>query len=474
MNQEWKNSMRLRVDMNNMFDDYVGSGNGIAAGDVEALIPALKAAQKSLQAARGTGMLGWMTMPYEQEEIVADILDAAAEIQANFDTFVVLGIGGSALGPTAIQYALNHMRWNELPKEKRNGKPRLYVEDNVDPERLAALFDIIDLKTTAFNVISKSGATSETMSQFLIIRDALIREVGDDWAKHIYATTDAARGNLIKIVKAENMRMFVIPDGVGGRFSEICPVGLLPAAVCGIDIRAMLEGCAFMDEICKNDDLFQNPAMLGAAAKFAAMRKGKNISVVMPYVDCLKYMADWYAQLWAESLGKKFDRNGKIVREGQTPVKSLGVTDQHSQVQLYAEGPHDKFITFIGVDRYRNVMPIPGAYEDIPDISFLGGHTQNELIQAEQTATEFALLKQEQMNRTITLPEVNAFTIGELMYYFMMETAYTGELLNIDAYNQPGVEEGKNATYALLGRPGYEAKRAEIEARPAKSDRWII
>lgn len=474
MNQEWKNSMRLRVDMNNMFDDYVGSGNGIAAGDVEALIPALKAAQKSLQAARGTGMLGWMTMPYEQEEIVADILDAAAEIQANFDTFVVLGIGGSALGPTAIQYALNHMRWNELPKEKRNGKPRLYVEDNVDPERLAALFDIIDLKTTAFNVISKSGATSETMSQFLIIRDALIREVGDDWAKHIYATTDAARGNLIKIVKAENMRMFVIPDGVGGRFSEICPVGLLPAAVCGIDIRAMLEGCAFMDEICKNDDLFQNPAMLGAAAKFAAMRKGKNISVVMPYVDCLKYMADWYAQLWAESLGKKFDRNGKIVREGQTPVKSLGVTDQHSQVQLYAEGPHDKFITFIGVDRYRNVMPIPSAYEDIPDISFLGGHTQNELIQAEQTATEFALLKQEQMNRTITLPEVNAFTIGELMYYFMMETAYTGELLNIDAYNQPGVEEGKNATYALLGRPGYEAKRAEIEARPAKSDRWII
>lgn len=474
MEKEWKDSMRLRVDMNNMFDDYVGSGNGITAGDVEALIPTLQDAQKTLQAARGTGMLGWMTMPYEQEEIVTDILDAAKEIQSGFDTFVVLGIGGSALGPTAIQYALNHMRWNELPKEKRNGYPRLYVEDNVDPERLAALFDIIDLKTTAFNVISKSGATSETMSQFLIIRDALIREVGDDWAKHIYATTDAARGNLIKIANAEGMRKFVIPDGVGGRFSEICPVGLLPAAVCGIDIRAMLEGCAYMDEICKNDDLFQNPAMLGAAAKFAAMRKGKNISVVMPYVDCLKYMADWYAQLWAESLGKKFDKNGNIVREGQTPVKSLGVTDQHSQVQLYAEGPHDKFITFIGVDQYRNVMPIPGAYPEIPDISFLGGHTQNELIKAEQTATEFALLKQEQMNRTITLPEVNAFTIGELMYYFMMETAYAGELMNIDAYNQPGVEEGKNATYALLGRPGYEEKRAEIEARPAKSDRWII
>lgn len=474
MTDQAKASMRLRVDMNNMFDEYVGAGNGLTEAEINELIPALSAAHDTLQANRGTGMTGWMTMPYEQEEIVADILDAAEEIKNNFDAFVVLGIGGSALGPTAIQFALNHMRWNELPKEKRNGFPKLYVEDNVDPERLEALFDVIDLKKTAFNVISKSGATSETMSQFLIIRDRLMKEVGDDWARHIYATTDAARGNLIKIVKQEGMRMFVIPDGVGGRFSEICPVGLLPAAVCGIDIRAMLEGCAYMDELCKVNDIEKNPAMLGAAAKYAAMMKGRNISVMMPYVDSLKYMADWYAQLWAESLGKKFDREGNEVRTGQTPVKSLGVTDQHSQVQLYAEGPHDKFITFIGVDNYRTVMPIPEGYDDIPDVSFLGGHTQNELIAAEQTATEFALLKQNQMNRTITLPEVNAFTVGELMYYFMMETAYCGELLNIDAYNQPGVEEGKNATYALLGRPGYEEKRAEIEARPAKNPRWII
>ena len=397
--QQWKESMRLRVDMNNMFDEFVGEGHGITADDVAGLEGRLHDAHEAIQAARGKGMMGWMVMPYDQEEIVADILDAAREIRENFDTFVVLGIGGSALGPTAIQFALNHMRWNELPKEKRNGYPRLYVEDNVDPERLAALFDVIDLKTTAFNVISKSGATSETMS---------------------------------------------------------------------------LEGCAYMDEICRVNDISKNPAMLGAAAKYAAMHKGKNISVIMPYVDSLKYMADWYAQLWAESLGKKFDRQGNEVRVGQTPVKSLGVTDQHSQVQLYAEGPRDKFVTFVGVDRYRTVMPIPGAYDDIPDVSFLGGHTQNELICAEQLATEFALLKQGKMNRTITLPEVNAFTIGELMYYFMMETAYCGELLNINAYDQPGVEEGKNATYALLGRPGYEEKRAEIQARPAKDPRWII
>lgn len=474
MRDAWRKEMRIRLDLNNMFDTYVGQGHGITMEDVNALVPRLADAHAAIVKNRGVDMMGWMDMPYVQDDIVRDMIDTAESIRGKFDAFVVLGIGGSALGPIAIQFALNHMNWNELSAEKRNGYPKFYVEDNVDPERLTSLFEIIDVEKTAFNVITKSGATSETMSQYLIIRDKLMEKLGKNYADHLYFTTDAAKGNLIKIAEAEGIKRFTIPDGVGGRFSEICPVGLFPAAVCGIDIKVILAGCAYMDEICKNPDIRQNPGMFGAATKYAAMQKGKNISVCMPYVDCLKYMGDWYAQLWAESLGKKFDRQGNVVNVGQTPVKSLGVTDQHSQVQLYAEGPFDKFITFIGVDRYRVEMPIPHGYEDIPDVAFLGGHTQNELIRAEQLATEFALLKQGKMNRTITLPEVNAFTIGELMYMFMMEVAYCGELMNIDAYDQPGVEEGKNATYALLGRPGYEAKRAEIESRPAKDASLII
>lgn len=465
---------RIKVDLNNMFDQYVGEGRGIAPEDIRALLPRLSSAHEAIQNKRGQGMLGWMDMPYVQEDEIADMLETAEKIKDEFDAFVVLGIGGSALGPIAIQYALNHMRWNELTKEQRGGYPKFYVEDNVDPERLAGLFDILDLQKTAVNVVSKSGATSETMSQFLIIVEALKKAVGDDYPRHIFATTDEAKGNLIKIARQEGIKTFTIPDGVGGRFSEICPVGLFPAAVCGIDIRQMLAGCAFMDEICKDADIHKNPGMFGAAAMYAAMQKGKNISVIMPYADSLKYMADWYAQLWAESLGKKFDRQGNVVNVGQTPVKALGVTDQHSQVQLYAEGPFDKVMTFLGVDKYRLEMPIPHGYEDIPDIAFLGGHTQNELIAAEQLATEFALLKQGKMNRTITLPQVNAHTIGQLMYLFMMEVAYCGELLDIDAYDQPGVEEGKNATYALLGRPGYEEKKAEIDSRPARKPEFIL
>ena len=229
-----------------------------------------------------------------------------------------------------------------------------------------------------------------------------------------------------------------------------------------------------MDEICKEEDVYKNPAYMAATLQYLAMKDGKNISVMMPYADSLKYMADWYAQLWAESLGKRYNQYGEEVFAGQTPVKALGVTDQHSQIQLYTEGPFDKVVTFLGVERYRTSMLISRGFEDIPAVSFLGGHTLNELIHAEQAATEYALLKAKRLNRTITLPEVNAFTVGQLLYFMEVETAFAGELMEINAFDQPGVEEGKNATYALLGRPGYEQKKAELDARPRKKNEYII
>ena len=397
----------------------------------------------------------WMDLPYSQDDVVNDIKKTADEIKFKFDNFVVLGIGGSALGPIAVQQALNHIYYNDLSKEARNGCPRLYVIDNVDPERMAALFDVIDIEKTMFNVITKSGSTSETMSQYLLVRDMLIEKLGDNYVNNIIVTTDAEKGNLAKICKVEKFKKFIVPDGVGGRFSELCPVGLLPAAVCGIDIDDMLKGAAHMDEICKEKNLYKNPAAMFAVQQVIAMNRGKNISVMMPYADSLKYIADWYAQLWAESLGKKYDNDGVVVNKGQTPVKSIGVTDQHSQVQLYTEGPSDKVITFIGVGNYRTRVEIPGGYDDIPSLSFLKGHTFNELILTEQSATEYAINASQKWSRTITLSKLNANTLGQLLYFFEMETAFAGELLNINAYDQPGVEEGKNATYALMGRKGY-------------------
>ena len=468
-----KSEQKIRFDYNNMMSDYVGSETGITEKELSTSKKIAEEAFISVKNGRGKNMMGWTELAYNQTEVVNDIIETAKYIRKNFDHFVVLGIGGSALGPMALFQALCHLRYNELPKKKRGG-PKFYVEDNVDPERMSALFDVIDLDKTMFNVITKSGSTSETMTQYLIIMDLLKAKFGDKASEHIIATTSENKGNLIKIAKQEGFKTFYIPDGVGGRFSELCPVGLLPAAVLKINIKDLLAGAKAMDKRCSSKTASKNPALMAALLQYLAMKKGNNISVMMPYADSLKLMADWYAQLWGESLGKSVNLNGEKVNVGQTPVKALGVTDQHSQVQLYTEGPYDKVITLIGVDAYRKTVTISDGCADIPAVNFLCGHTMNELISAEMSATEYALTRSHRLNNIIMLPEVNAYTMGQLMMFFMLQTAYTGALLNIDTFNQPGVEEGKNATYALLGRNGYEEKAQELKSAKQKTDKYII
>ena len=450
--------MQIRLDYTNM----LAVENGVTEAELKAMLPKAEEALNSLRAKRD--QIRWRDLPYNQEEVVKKIKAVAEDVRNRAESFVVLGIGGSALGPIAVQQALNHPRYNELPKAKRNG-PKLYVEDNVDPERMAALLDVIDPASTVFNVITKSGSTSETMAQLLIITRMLVDLYGEEHLKdRLIATTDKEKGNLVGFAKKYGLTTFVVPDGVGGRFSELCPVGLLPAAVCGIDIEAMLKGAEMMDILCDSEHIMDNPALMYALLEVIAMKKGANVGVMMPYTDSLKYFSDWYAQLWAESLGKKKDG----VRFGQTPVKALGVTDQHSQVQLYTDGPFDKTVTFLAVENYRTVFEIPHAYDENPNVAFLSGHTLNELISAEQRATEHAVTVSGHMNKTIILPEVNANTVGQLIMFFELATAYAGELLGINAYDQPGVEEGKNMTYALLGKKGYEAKLEEIGENKAR------
>ena len=458
--------MRIKLDVNPMFREFTGE-HAIPRAELDSMLPELKKAHAAVEAGRGKGMQGWMDLPYNQDEILTAIENTAARVRKEFEAFVVLGIGGSALGPAAVQQALNHLHYNELPAEKRGG-PRLYIEDNVDPERMAALLDVIDLKKTCFNVITKSGGTAETMSQYLIITDALKKAVGDDYKRHIIITTSQTKGFLIKIAQREGYETFYIPDGVGGRFSELCPVGLIAAAVTGIDIRGLIAGAKEMDQRCASDDAYQNPALMDAGLMVLAMRHGVNMSVMMPYADSLKLMADWYAQLWAESLGKNETLDGKKCHVGQTPIKTLGVTDQHSQLQLYTEGPFDKALTFLKVESFRATTAIPHGCDDIPTIAFLGGKSHNQLIEAERKGTEYALYKSGRMSQTITLPEVNANTVGQLIYFFELVTAYSGALLNINTFNQPGVEESKIAAYAVMGYESdiHTAKREEMKNRP--------
>ena len=473
--KDWRQSMRVTVDYNYMMSKSLGN-TGISDADLRAVKGKAEEAFAYVAENRGRDdlFMGWTELPYNQDAIVNDIIVTAKQIKKKFKNFVVLGIGGSALGPIMAFNALKHLHYNELPPKKRGG-PKFYVEDNVDPVRMAALLDVIDPKETCFNVISKSGATSETMAQFLIVAD-LLEKAGVSLPDNMIFTTDASRGNLMKIDDkfGGKFKKYVLPDGVGGRFSELCPVGLLPAAVLGIDIKGMLAGAAYMDSLCSKPSIAKNPALACAVIQYISMQQGKNINVLMPYSDNLKLMADWYCQLWAESLGKAVDYAGNTVNVGTTPVKSLGVTDQHSQVQLYIEGPYDKVITFISVEKYGCEMPIAHGCEDIPDVGFLGGHTLQELIQAENKATAYALMRAGRCNYTINMPEVNAFTLGQLMYMLELQTAYTGALLNINTFNQPGVENGKKATFALLGKKGYEAQKREMDDAPALDDKYIV
>lgn len=463
--------MKLTFDYNNMMDSAIGK-HGISRSVIDKAKKATAAAFEEVIGNSGKGWQEWTDTPLISDAEISELDSFGKYIREKASSFVVLGIGGSALGPLCVFNALLHLHHNELPEKSRKA-PKLYIEDNIDPERMASLLDIIDIKTTYFNVITKSGETSETLSQFLILYNILKKALGESAAKeHIFVTTTIGKGALYAVAQKEGFKTFGIPAGVGGRFSVLSNVGLVPFAVMGVDIGVMLTGARAMRKACERADIYTNPALMTAFLQVESMKAGKNISVIMPYADGLKTMADFYCQIWAESLGKAVDKKGKTVNYGQTPAKSLGVTDQHSQVQLYTEGPYDKVVTFIAVDKFGTSVDIPA--DETADIGdFLKGHSLNELIDAERKSTEFALTKAGRSNFTITLPDVNAETVGELLMYFMYETAFAGAYLNIDTFNQPGVEEGKKATFAMIGRSGYEQKLKELES-VKKDDAYII
>ncbi len=410
--------------------------------------------------------LQWMNLGYN-EETVWYVKEFASMVKGRFDNILVLGIGGSALGGIAVTEALLKPYWNLLTPEQRNGFPRIFFLDNIDPDSINSLLQILDLKRTLVNVITKSGSTAETMSQYMIIKNILEKELGDDYRKNIVATTDKKMGVLRQLADQEGYKMFFVPDDVGGRFSVFSAVGLVPFALVGLDIDQLMNGIKDMDLALKNTDIHQNIAAQGALIQYLMdTQKGKNISVLMPYSSRLKYVSDWFVQLWAESLGKEYNRNGEKINAGQTPLKAVGATDQHSQIQLYNEGPNNKIITFVRVKNFDTTLEIPKILE-YTGIGYLGGKTINALINAEADATRVTLADNSRPTMTITIERIDEYNIAQLLYMLEVQTAIAGELYNIDTFNQPGVEQAKNYTYALMGRAGYEESANTLQEKMA-------
>lgn len=465
---------RLRFDYRNAMAAAVGEENGVSDAMLDEIAGKVSAEHERIVAERAAGGQRWMNLP-DDTALADDVAAWAEEARGRYSDFILVGIGGSSLGAIATVMALANPYRNLLPAEKRGG-PRFFVLDNPDPEKVRATLDAVDLPNTLVNVVTKSGQTAETMANFLVARQALEAAVGPERARQqIVATTDPTEGLLRRLADAEGYRTFPVPPGVDGRQTVLSAVGMLPAALCGVDIHGLLAGAAAMRERCATPDLRRNPAyLLAAIAVLADQRLGKKMLVTMPYADALFGVADWFRQLWAESLGKRLSVAGEEVFAGQTPIKALGAIDQHSQIQLYTEGPNDKLVSLVAVERYRDAVTVEDVPADIPDLAYLRGAELGQLLDRERSATAWALAEARRPNYTITVPTIDAGVVGEFFFLHQLQTVMAGALFGVNPFGQPGVEAGKNATYALMGRAGYEDLREELTATPADAGKYAL
>ena len=466
----------IRLDYTNMMSPPIEGG--VTTDEWNDIGECFRAAHAGVEKLHADGVLGFLDLP-EDQALHAQTTGFVRRLRERdgagaLTDVVVLGIGGSALGPIALRTALRPPHWNLLGEEARAGEPRLHVLDNVDPANITSLLDRLDLKRALFIVISKSGGTAETMAQYLVVRGRLDAALGRKAARQrLVFVTDPKKGALRSIANAEEIPALDIPPNVGGRFSVLTPVGLLPAALIGIDTGALLGGAARMRARCESATVSENIAGAFAALQFLAdTRHHRPIQVLMPYADALRDMADWFVQLWAESLGKHRESGDAGV--GPTPLGALGATDQHSKVQLFMEGPPDKTVTFIGVERGIPAVEIPRLHADVPELAYLGGHQLGELLDIERRATAGALARRGRPNMTLTMERVDAAHVGELMMLLEIATAYAGQLYGVNAYDQPGVELGKQFTYAMLGRADAEQARREWNLLPRSDPARVI
>lgn len=472
------------------YDNLFGEGK-VTQADLDSYSEDIKKAHEAMKVMRESGFIKahlskdgapekvyFSKLPYVTEENGKLNLNSPAglkrlhefteSLRNNVDVVVSLGIGGSFLGNKVLFDIFCGEFWNTWTPEQRKGLPKVYFSgQNIDTRRTR---DIINhIKAMAANaghkfkvcliVISKSGGTLDTMSNFMVMYDELLKDSNVE--VEVVAVTDPnmEKKTLLKQLAVDKgWKQFAVPDGVGGRFTVFCEVGLSTAAVIGMDIEKFLQGAQDMDKACQNDDIWQNPAMLNAALKFIASEKhGRNIEVMMPYGDYLKSLSEWYIQLLAESLGKQFDKDGKEVCYGRTPLVAVGTTDMHSQTQQHQEGTLDKVVQFIKVAKWDNDYVIPNIFPDVKKLADISGVTMSEALEVARQSNADALKSNKRFNACFTLPELNEYHLGELLYLLAMSVAYEGELSNVDAFNQPGVEAYKR----IMGPKLQEVRKSK-------------
>jgi len=450
----------ITFDYTNVLESAVGS-HGIPESTFPAAATSAQRAVDAIESAHRDGRLGFADLP-GAEKPLSDVLGFAREHA--YKNILILGIGGSALGPAALESAL----------ARPDAARKLVVLDNIDPGFISGSLETLNPSETFVNVIAKSGVTAETMATFAIVRKWMVDAVGTQGLRdRIAVTTDPEKGDLLAIARQEKYPIFEIPRNVGGRFSVLTPVGMLPAALLGFDVQALMRGAAEAASHARKP-FHENPALAAAFVQWILDHQlRKSILVLFPYSQALWKFAFWFKQLWGESLGKKFDRRQREVYCGQTPTAALGVTDQHSQLQLFIEGPNNKSFLFWSVRQFQNEAKIEHPYTGFDSMGYLQGRTLEELFSAERQATEMAITEAGRPNSTVTIDKVDESAMGSLIMFSQYMTAYAGEFYDIDAFDQPGVEYGKKLTFCLMNRPGFEEYRPRIEAEK-KKERKIV
>lgn len=458
----------IQFDETNLLAEMVGQANGVTPAEVKDSRKRASEALAGFRKQSEDGLYGFPHLPF-QTKLIQSIRVYAESVRGTFDTVCVVGIGGSALGAWALDCGIRgpHPVQGAFTAQH----PRLVILDNVDPMFVQAALESMSPRRTLVLVIAKSGGTAETVGTFLIVREWLQAALGRKAGQRIVAVTSEGKGDLAALAEREGYQTFPIPGNVGGRFSVFSAVGLLPAALIGIDIRKLARGAAAMTHLAWQPELEENVALRAAVYHWLVWtRRNKTIQVAFPYSNRLWGAAFWFRQLWAESLGKARTRSGEQVNVGQTPVAALGSTDQHSQVQLYIEGPNDKMFTFWALDKFSQTGRIPRAKLGLEAFDVLGGQSLQKLIDAERRSTAAALVETGRPNCTFTLGKMDEEHLGGFLQMLEFETAFMGELLDINAFDQEGVELGKRFTFGLMGRAGYEQYRDQFAAYEKKRE----
>jgi glucose-6-phosphate isomerase len=447
--------------MENVSFDYSKALSFFNQHEIDYMQGAVTAAHEALHNGTGAGsdFLGWIDLPknYDREEF-SRIQAAAEKIKNDSDVLLVIGIGGSYLGARAAIEALNHSFYNNLSKEERKTPQVFFVGQNISSTYVKDLLALIEGKDVSVNVISKSGTTTEPAIAFRIFRDYLEKKYGVEEArKRIYATTDRAKGALKTLATEEGYETFVVPDDVGGRFSVLTAVGLLPIAVSGLDIESMMKGAEAASEQFSNPNLAENMSYQYAVVRNALYNKGKTIELMVNYEPSLHFVSEWWKQLFGESEGK----DGK----GIFPASVDFSTDLHSMGQYVQDGRRDLFETIINVENVREHVTIEEASSDLDGLNYLAGETMDFVNKKAFQGTMLAHTDGGVPNLIVNVPELNEFYFGYLVYFFEKAVGMSGYLLGVNPFDQEGVEAYKKNMFALLGKPGFEKEKAELEAR---------